>query len=332
MKKPIQYLIGGASVIILIAGLKIGADLINQILMALLLAICISPLPEWLSKKGWPGGLALTVSFILILAGGFLTVLVLANSIGGLTDSLPAYEQKLTEFINAFNAFAQSKNLNISELISKVNIAPEKIVGLAQSLAGGVTNIISSSFIIIMLIVFMVIEMVGYEAETRKGKRNKISMHDWFLSLGGDLRKYITITALKGVITGVMNFICLLIMGVDFAFLWAFFSFFANFIPNLGFILSCAPPALIALITLGPTQALLVIFFFWLINFIVENVIGPIFMKESLNISLLNSFLSLLIWGWILGLPGAILGIPLTMVVMKIYSEARGKQHEQLAK
>lgn len=150
-------------------------------------------------------------------------------------------------------------------------------------------------------------------------------MHDWFVSLGADLRKYITITAFQGVITAAMNFIFLLILGVDFAFLWAVLSFFANFIPNLGFILSCIPPALIALITLGPLQALLVIVIFTLINFIVENVIGPIFMKESLNISLLNSFLSLLIWGWVLGLSGAILGIPLTMVVMKIYKDVKSK-------
>jgi AI-2 transport protein TqsA len=325
MGKSIQYMIAGASAIIIIAGLKIGADLINPILISLLLAVCISPLPEWLSKKGWPRSLALTVSFVLILAGAFLTVFFLANSISGLSESFPVYEQKLTEIYNDLIAAAQGYNLDLSGLIHKVNISPEKIVGFADNIVGALSGIISSSIVLIMLILFLVIEFVGYETETRKGKRNKISMHDWFVSLGGDLRKYITITALQGVITAVMNFIFLLILGVDFAFLWAFISFFANFIPNLGFILSCVPPALIALITLGPIQALLVIVVFAVINFIVENVIGPIFMKQSLNISLLNSFLSLLIWSWILGLPGAILGIPLTMVVMKIHKEVRDK-------
>jgi predicted PurR-regulated permease PerM len=141
--------------------------------------------------------------------------------------------------------------------------------------------------------------------------------------MSGDLRKYITITALKGVITAALNFVFLLIFGIDFAFLWAFFSFLMNFVPNLGFLFSLIPPALIALITLGPWQALVVIIAFWLINFVVENVIGPIFMKKSLNVSLLSSFLSLLVWGWILGMPGAILGIPLTMVAMKIYTDSK---------
>jgi predicted PurR-regulated permease PerM len=152
-----------------------------------------------------------------------------------------------------------------------------------------------------------------------------MSMHDWLVSLLGDVRKYITICALEGVILGGLNYILLLILGVDFAFLWAFFSFLMNFVPNIGFVLSFIPPALIALITLGPMQALIVIVGFWLINFIVENILGPIFMKKSINVSLLNSFLSLLIWGWILGLPGAILGIPLTLVLMKIHNDAKGK-------
>jgi AI-2 transport protein TqsA len=321
MKKSTEYLIACAAIIIIIAGLKIGAGLISQILIALLLAFCISPLPEWLGKKGWPKGLALTVSFVLLIAVGFLTVVLLANSVSGLTDSYPVYEQKMTEFYNKLMEFSKGYNVDISDLVSKVSISPEKMVGYADEIVGSLTGMISSSFVIIMLIVFIVIEMVGYDAETRKGKRNKITLHNFFVSLGGDVRKYITITALKGVITGVLNFILLAILGVDFAFLWAFFSFFANFIPNIGFVLSFIPPALIALITLGPKQALIVLIGFWFINFIVENVIGPIFMKQSLNISLLNSFLSLLVWGWILGVPGAILGIPLTMVVMKIFSE-----------
>ena len=76
-------------------------------------------------------------------------------------------------------------------------------------------------------------------------------------------------------------------------------------------------------------QALIVLVGFFVANFIVENVIGPMFMKQSLNISLLNSFLSLLVWSWVLGAPGAILGIPLTIVIMKIQSELKTKPEVQ---
>ena len=52
MGKSIQYMLGGAAAVIIIAGLKLGADLVNPILFALLLAICFAPLPEWLGRKG----------------------------------------------------------------------------------------------------------------------------------------------------------------------------------------------------------------------------------------------------------------------------------------
>ena len=321
MNKSMQYMIGGASAVIMIGGLKLGANLVNPIIISLLLAICIAPLPEWLSRKGLSKSLSLALTFLLILVLGFLTSVLLANSISGLSDSFPAYEQKLTVYYNKLIQFAQAHHLNISELTKTANIAPEKVVGIAEGLAGSVTSMISSSVVIILLIAFFVIELVGYESDTRKGKRNKLSLHDWLASLSGDLRKYITINALEGLILAGMNFVFLLIMRVDFAFLWAFLSFFMNFIPNIGFVLSVAPPALVALMVLGPDKALIVIIGFLLINFFVENVLGPMFMKKGLNVSLLNSFLSMMIWGWILGLPGAVLGIPLTMVVMKIHSK-----------
>jgi len=329
MKPMIQYLLGAAAVVIIIAGLKLGAGLINQILLAFLLTMCITPLPDWLNRKGVPKGLSIAISLFVILVGGFLITLLLANSISSIIESLPVYEEKLSSLYKDLEEFAAANNLNISELLHKVNLSPDKLLAFSGKLLTGLTNTISSSFIIAMLIAFMVIELISYSVGMRKGKREESFLLKWLTGMGGNLRKYVNITALTGVITAVLNFFFLLIMGVDFPFLWAFLSFLMNFIPNIGFIISVIPPALIALLMLGGWQALVVFIGFWFINAIVENVIRPIFMKEGLNISLLTTFLSLLIWGWILGAIGAVLGVPLTMVVMKIYQDIH--DHEKLA-
>jgi len=68
--------------------------------------------------------------------GGFLTIVLLANSISGLVESFPAYQQKLTEIFNKFSEFAASNNLNISELIQKIHITPEKVIELEARLQG----------------------------------------------------------------------------------------------------------------------------------------------------------------------------------------------------
>jgi AI-2 transport protein TqsA len=325
MNKSIQYLLGVASVIIIIAGMKIGADLINPILVSFMLAICITPLPEWMARKGMNTNLALGITFLLILVLGGLISVMLANSVSGLSESLPVYEQKLTEYANQLLQFAQAHHLNVSKLFAKANIAPEKIVNFAGSLAGSLSSLISNSLLIMVLMVCFVIEMVGYESETRKGKRDKVSLHEWLVSLIGDLRKFNNINAREGLILAVMNYFFLLFMGVEFAFLWAFLSFFMNFVPNIGLFLSIIPPAIVSLIMLGPEKTLIVIVGLTLINIFVENVLNALFMKQGLKVSLLNSFLSMMFWGWILGPTGAILGIPLTMVLMKIHEKGKDK-------
>ncbi len=317
--KPIhQYLISAAAVVIIIAGMKYGAGIINQILLAYLFALCITPMPEWLIKKGMPKGLAILISIIVVLIVSFLVTALLASSIASLIDSIPEYEQRFREIYANFEEFAESQNLNIPDLVKKFSISPEKVVSISGKILGGLTKLLSSSFIIVMLLVFMIIELVGYYSDTRNGKREEVIHLQWLRGISKDLRKYVNITAFTGVITGVANFILLVILGVDFPFLWAFLSFLMSFVPNIGFLLSIIPPALIALLMLGGWQVLVVILGFWLINALVENVVRPIFMKEGLNISLLTTFLSLLVWGWILGMPGTVLGVPLTMVLIRL--------------
>lgn len=318
MKPIIQYLVGAAAVVIIIAGMKYGAGMINQILLAFLFAMCITPLPEWLIKKGVPQGISIFIGILAVIIVGFIVTALLASSISSLVDSIPEYEARMKDLYDQFQEFAASEHLNFSDLVKKINVSPEKVINLTGKVVSGLTSILGSSFIIAMLMAFMVIEIVGYYSDTRKGKREEVIHMKWLRSISTDLRKYVNITALTGVITAVANFILLLIVGVDFPFLWAFLSFLMNFIPNIGFIISVIPPALIALIMLGGWPAVIVALGFWLINALVENVVRPLFMKESLNISLLTTFMSLLVWGWILGMPGAILGVPLTLVVMKL--------------
>jgi predicted PurR-regulated permease PerM len=107
-------------------------------------------------------------------------------------------------------------------------------------------------------------------------------------------------------------------MGVDFALLWGVLSFFMSFIPNIGFLISVIPPAFMALVQFGFTEMIIVIVAYILINFLVDNVIRPRFIQEGLNLSVTVTFLSLILWGWVLGPIGAILAVPMAMIVQSI--------------
>lgn len=114
---------------------------------------------------------------------------------------------------------------------------------------------------------------------------------------------------------GIGTAILLLIGGIDFAILWGILTFLLSYIPYLGFILAALPPMLLGLFKYGPVGALAVLVGISLVNALVENVIFPSLAGKSLKLSPSIVFLSLFYWAYVLGTAGALIAIPLKMVV-----------------
>jgi predicted PurR-regulated permease PerM len=110
-------------------------------------------------------------------------------------------------------------------------------------------------------------------------------------------------------------------MGVDFPILWGMVGFLMNYIPNVGIFISIIPPTLVALLEFGWQAALVVVIGFEVTNIVVENIVKPRVMGEELNISPLFIFLSLVLWGFVLGPIGTILAVPLTLIATKLLLE-----------
>jgi predicted PurR-regulated permease PerM len=115
-----------------------------------------------------------------------------------------------------------------------------------------------------------------------------------------------------------LNYLLLLLLGVDYALLWAVLSFLLSFVPNIGFILSMLPPMLLALLGNGWVNALFVFAGYQIVNTLLDNVIGPRFIGRQMKISALLSFLSVIFWAWLLGPTGAILSVPLTVLIQDL--------------
>ena len=139
-----------------------------------------------------------------------------------------------------------------------------------------------------------------------------------FLRFNQDIRQFMSITASGGFITAVLEVTLLLFLGVEFALLWGVYAFFMSFVPQIGMILALIPPAIMALVQFGFTEMVIVIVGYIVINQIVENFIKRPYLQKKLNLSVLVIFLSLVLWGWVLGPIGAILSVPMALVVKTI--------------
>ncbi len=318
MNQTRNPLITAAAAVIIIAGLHMAAPLVNIILLAFLLAMSLTPLMEYAIKKGVKPALAVTLTVTVVVVGGLALSAIVGSSISRMIDILPTYQPRLAEIRESLVSFLNSLGIDAQRAVASANLEPERVIGIAGSLLSAALGLMSTSLVVLLVVVFILIEASGTIAAIHRGEHAHAIMFR-YLVYGKEVRKYVSIVSLTGLIVAVGNTILLLILGVDFAVLWGVFSFFMNFIPNLGFLFSVIPPAGLALLVLGWEKALIVVVGFFIINSISENVIKTRFMAKGLDVSLLLVIISLLVWTWTLGAMGTILGVPLTLVLYRTY-------------
>ncbi len=321
----LAYLVGGASLVIVVAGLKLAASLVNLVLISFLLAFSISPIQNWLIQRKFSKGLAVAVTVLLILIGGSGLISLLAVSVAGLIGRLPDYEAQLTDLWNAINVFFIDHGIKLSGLLSLKEFDPKQMVALAGKMLGVIMQGLSSSVFVVIIMVFVLIELAAIQFHSFRSKTPRTRFQNRVSQVVEDVGKYISITGWNGLINAAANFVWLLVLGIDFALTWAVISFLFNFIPNIGFVLAVIPPAIIALLEHGWVRALLVIAGYVVLNFIAENIIKPRTMKARLDISPLLTILSVIFWSWVLGAPGTILAVPMTITLQKLVKEQVGQ-------
>jgi len=329
MSPILRILIGGACLVIILAGIKAASEIIGFVLIAALLAISITPVVIFLTNKGLKRGLSLFITIFSLLIIGFLLLTLLGTSVFELSRTLPTYETRMQELLVSVDSVLEKYNFDIDKVIDQTEFDTKKFVQIATSLLGKLGNFLGSGIFLIIIVSLMLVEFSGYEHKIQTGNIHPGSLSVRMYEVRTEIRKFLSITALTGLMSSVCNVILLLALGVEFAVLWGVLSFFFNFIPVIGAILALLPPFLLALLQFGWTKAIIVVVGFALFNNIADNVIKPKLMKDGLNISVLIIFLSLFFWSWILGFAGAILAIPLTITIIKIFGEL-SKEHDLL--
>ncbi|HEY5644549.1 MAG TPA: AI-2E family transporter, partial [Pseudomonadales bacterium] len=134
-----------------------------------------------------------------------------------------------------------------------------------------------------------------------------------FARFGANVNRYIAIKTSTSLATGALVSLSLLLIGVDFPILWGLVAFLLNYVPNIGSFIAAVPALLLALIQLGPGYAAAATGCYLAINIVMGNVVEPRYMGRGLGLSTLVVFLSLVVWGWLLGPVGMFLSVPLTM-------------------
>ncbi|HEX9167022.1 MAG TPA: AI-2E family transporter [Gemmatimonadales bacterium] len=305
----LRYLVAGACLVVIAAGVRTAQGPLTSLLFALLITIAILPVFGGLRRRGMSTGFALTLAALLMI-GTILAILAfLGLAATNLVRMVPTYEDKVQGLWLSLAAELEARGIDPHRVAAAELVQPGKVLGFVAGVLSSVGGALSSALFLLIIVAFILAEMAARKMDLEPGG---LVAH-----ISQDIRQYLSITAATGAGFAVGVYVLLVAVGTDLAFVWAVVAFVMNFVPNVGIILTFIPPTLLTLLEYGWQRALVVLAGIVVMNFAVDNLIKPRFMSSGLDVTPLVGLVSLIIWGFLLGPPGALLAIPLTLALKR---------------
>lgn len=321
------WIISAAAFVILVAGIKASAEILVPMLLAVFIAVLCSPLMVWLRSRKIPVSLSVFMVVGLFVLITLTLSTVIASTLQAFYSDLPEYEARLTNQADQLIIWLSGFGIEIQKDLLTQYVDPGAAMKMVAKVFSGLGNVLTNTFLILFTVIFILFEASGLPEKVKRAFGDQTSALDHFQQFSDSVQQYLTIKTMVSIGTGLVAGIYLAILGVDYAILWALIAFLLNYIPNIGSIIAAVPAMLVALIQIGPGTMALVGLGYVVINTIFGNVVEPRFMGRSLGLSTLVVFVSLVLWGWVLGPVGMLLSIPLTMVVkIALETSERGKR------
>jgi predicted PurR-regulated permease PerM len=324
-KTPVILIL--ASFIIVVAGMKAASSLLVPFFLAVFIAVICAPPLFWLQRKGVPKIPALALILVAILIVGLLFGALLGPPLNDFLRSLPGYQERLSTHVASLISWLRVKGVNIPAEEVSGALHPGWVMNLAGGIFSALSSALANAFLILLAVVFILLEAADFPKKLRIVLKNPERSLATIEKFSQHAKRYLVIKTLISAATGLVIWLWLLILGVDYPVLWGTLSFLLNFVPNIGAILAALPVALLALVQLGVGSALLTILGFAVVHIVVGNIIEPKLTGKGMSLSTLVVFLSLVFWGWVLGPVGMILSVPMTSLVaiaLESYEKTRG--------
>ncbi|MET0736455.1 MAG: AI-2E family transporter [Microbacterium sp.] len=322
LSPTLRTLIGLAAAVIALAGMFFARELVGPLVLGAVLAIICHPVRHPLERRGWPRWSATTA--VITVAYLILAVLVLllwfagtqfVRLVADYSDQLQATAQALLSWLQSLGLDEQAADATASLL------DPATIASFAASLGGTVLSVLTGFFFVLAYVIFMAADGARYtRAEHAFGAGIRPTVRRFQLFNTG-VRRYYVVNAAFGAVVAIIDGLALWALGVPAPAVWAILAFVTNFVPNIGFVLGLIPPALLALVIGGWPLMLAVIAVYCVVNVTLQVLIQPKFVSDAVNLSLTLSFFSVIFWTFIIGPLGAILSIPLTLLVRALILE-----------
>ena len=323
----------GIFLIMLVGALYFAADVFMPIAVAIVLALTLKPIVRFLEKKRIPAAATSVVLALLITGAGALAATALIEPITDLVDSAPRIRAELTEKLKSIRQpveavmEAREEVENVtggaagSDNVQAVTVeGPGILASAASSVISGLTTLV----VIFVLVIFLLASGdMFYEKLVRSfdkmadKKRALRTAYDIQREVSRYLLTITIINAGLGVAVGTG----LYFLGMPEPHIWGVIAAVANFIPYIGAVLGMAAAGMVAVVTFDTLgAALLIPGFYFLCTFLEGQFITPLVVGKRLQINAVVIFISVAFWAWLWGLVGALLAVPILVIIKTLCS------------
>jgi AI-2 transport protein TqsA len=314
-----RFLFIMALVVIVVGGLRLAAPILLPFSLALFLAILTLPIVVWLQQRGVPRTPAIFLAVLADVAVFGLIILLASQSINDFQEKIPRYAIRLTslwnEWINALRAATFPGASVFADYLNPEMVDPGRFFTLAGGTLTRVFSFASNAFLVFLILIFVLGEATVFPAKFRAILGREQGHSSRLTKIVTEVQEYLGIKTFISLATGVLLGAWCWVLNLDFPILLGLVAFVLNYVPTIGSIIASVPAILLGLIQYGPGHALIVVVGYVLVNLGFGNLIEPNLLGRRLGLSTLVVILSLIFWGWVWGPVGALLAVPLTMVV-----------------
>jgi len=305
-----------AAIVVVVGGMRAIPGILGPVFLALVLTILVDPIRGLLLRHYAPRWLASIAAF---LAGLLIVVgLVVATALGivRFVQLIPQYADEWQQSLADVQSWLAGLGLTSTDIQSMLSdVDPSTIASFAESLLSGLSSVLSATLFTVVLLIFLAVDGVVFPQRMMRARPGHEVAFDGLRTFASGTRRYFGVATIFGGIVAVLDTAALLILGVPAAFLWGLLAFVTNYIPNVGFIVGLIPPTILAFLQGGPGLAIAVVVVYCALNFVIQSVLQPKFVGDAVGLTTTMSFLSLIIWTFILGPLGAILAIPASLLM-----------------
>lgn len=308
-----------ASLIIIIGLRYIAMDLIAPILLAIFFTILMMPLFQWFRRRGHSRGVSLFLMISTMVLSVTAFIWFFQWSIGLISSSL---EETFAAFRATLETTAESMGIATSATaVVTETITPETVTSIISFLASSLGNFFYFFVIIPIIAILLLLQVDAIPQEVTDEMIKQRPMLARLTRFARSVIVYVTARFKVNLLTGILLTIALFFLDIEFAVVWGILAIFLSFIPYVGLVVASIPPIFLGFVSGGVFYAVIVGVTLVGTNLLVENIVDPFIQGKESKLSTATVVIALIFWAWLLGFVGALLSIPLTVLIKTILAD-----------